>query len=278
MASKAAPRVSILLPTHNRADVVGRAIQSVLDQTFGAWELIVVDDASTDTTPEVLAAWRRKEPRLRVLRATVHNFPDISEILNWGLREARGKYIARIDDDDYWCDPRKLEKQIAFLETHPDYVVVGGGVIVVNDHGEESFRYLKSETDGTIRSRALFANPFSHTTVLFKRKEALETGGYGTWRYAEDWELWLRMGEKGKLYNFRDYFTVYRLADQNKSLLFQRDQAKMTLRMIALHRRAYPHFAFAFLLNALQYLYSLVPHALRKNIHPFLVKVKRTFF
>src|SRR3989344_1436560 len=151
MDSKTAPQISIVMPTYNRAHLVGRAIESVISQTFQDWELIVIDDASTDGTLEMLHGWRNKDPRIVVIHNAVNQYPDISKTLNQGLAVARGKYIARVDDDDYWIAPEKLEKQIAFLETHTDHVLVGTGVIVVDDAGNERYRYLKREDDAAIR-------------------------------------------------------------------------------------------------------------------------------
>ena len=141
----------------------------------------------------------RRDHRVRPVHNQKNNYPDISKNLNEGMRIAKGKYIARLDDDDYWCDDDKLKKQADFLESHPDCVVVGGGTIVVDDADKERFRYFKQETDEAIRSRALFANPFTHSTVMFRRDIALAAGGYGNYKNAEDWDLWLNMGTRGKV-------------------------------------------------------------------------------
>jgi glycosyltransferase involved in cell wall biosynthesis len=271
-------KISIILPTRNRSRLLTRAIQSVLEQSFKDWELIVIDDGSTDETPEILEQWQKTEPRLNVLRSEKRTGVDISFILNQGLSLASGKYVARLDDDDYWCHQDKLRKQFEFLESHPDYLVVGGGVIVVDEHEIELFRYFKKREDATIRRWALFANPFSHTTTMFRREEALAVGGYGDWHYAEDWDLWLKLGTRGKFYNFQEYFTVYRLADTNKSLLYQREQARAILEIIRRHRAEYPRFYGAYCLNLVQYLYSFLPFGLRKMLQPLLSSLKRSRF
>jgi len=195
------------MPTYNRAHLVGRAIESVISQTFQDWELIVIDDASTDGTLEMLHGWRNKDPRIVVIHNAVNQYPDISKTLNQGLAVARGKYIARVDDDDYWIAPEKLEKQIAFLETHTDHVLVGTGVIVVDDAGNERYRYLKREDDAAIRRGALAANPFTHSTVMYRRDAALSVHGYEKY-YAEDWMLWLKLGNRGKLHNLPEFLRV----------------------------------------------------------------------
>jgi glycosyltransferase involved in cell wall biosynthesis len=271
-------RVSIIIPTHNRANLLKRAIQSVLAQSFEDWELIVIDDASKDETRGMLAGYVSKDHRIRVVRNEQSQYPDISGILNQGLEKARGEYVARLDDDDYWHDQNKLKTQVGFLDEHKDYVVVGGGMIVVDGCGRELYRFLKKEKDVDIRRYALSANPFAHTTVVFRRAEALSVGGYGKWSYAEDWELWLKLGTRGRVYNFPRYFTSYLFNNQNKSFVFQRIQTRTILSFLWLHRRDYPNFFFGFVLNIMQYVFSWTPLFLRKIIHPFLSYWKRKSF
>ena len=161
MTQEKAPSVSILLPTYNRAATLRRADESVFRQTFEDWELIVVDDTSTDGTPMVLEEMRARDSRVKIINNMHSDYAvaGITGVLRQGFDVARGKYIARIDDDDYWIDDRKLEKQSAFLDAHPDYVVVGSGVVVVDGGENERYRYFKKETDKEIRKTALTANP-----------------------------------------------------------------------------------------------------------------------
>lgn len=278
MVSTKTPKISIVLPTYNRSHLIGRAIESVLNQSFGDWELVIIDDASDDETEEVLKRWRARDERITVAINQASNHPDISKTLNYGLKLSKGKYIARLDDDDWWIDNDKLKKQFEFLENNPDYVVVGGGAIVFNENKKELFRYFKKEKDEDIRKSALFANPFSHTTTLFRKDVALEVGGYGNWLYAEDWDLWLKMGVRGKLYNFQEYFTAYVMSGNNKSFVHQRAQSKMILEFIKIYRHEYPGFCAAYALGLLQYFYSFLPLSLRRVLHPILSSVKRGIF
>ena len=263
------------MPTYNRVSLLARAIQSVFDQTFTDWELIVVNDASTDGTREFLDMLAAKDPRVRPVHNTKNNYPDISKNLNEGLTLARGEYIARLDDDDYWCDLGKLEKQVAFFASHPDCVIAGGGTIVIDGEDNERFRYLKLETDAAIRDKALFANPFTHSTVMFRLGSALKAGGYGNFKNVEDWDLWLRMGRLGTFYNAPEYFVRYLMTEASKTFLFKRSQSREILRVITLHRREYPHFTAAFILNAGQYCYSFLPQGIQRLLHGSLSKMKR---
>ncbi len=270
------PQLSVILPTYNRINLLGRAVRSVQVQSLDNWELIILDDASTDNTKEYLDHLAQQDPRVRPVHNKKNNYPDISKNLNKGLRIARGKYIVRLDDDDYWCDNDKLKKQVDFLESHPDYVVCGGGTIVVDNNDKERFRYYKPETDEAIRVRALFANPFTHSTVMFRRDVARAAGEYGNFKNAEDWDLWLRMGKKGKFYNFQEYFVHYLMNDNSKTVIFKRSQSKEILSIVRTHRREYPNFFWAYCLALAQYCFSLLPRFLQKSLYGILSRAKRS--
>ncbi|MEK7107334.1 MAG: hypothetical protein AAB899_04065, partial [Patescibacteria group bacterium] len=133
----------------------------------------------------------------------------------------------------------------------------------------------KLEADKEIRGKALFSNPFTHSTVMFNRDIALEVGGYGDFKNAEDWELWLKMGARGKFYNFPEYFVRYLMTEQSKSFLFKKSQSKEILRIIRSHRKEYPNFYVAYAVNLAQYCYSFLPLGARRASHLFLSKMKR---
>ena len=272
------PRVSIIIPTYNRVKMLEKSIESVFAQSYKDWELIIIDDASSDETEVRMKELDSKEEAVRYMRIPKIENKGISEYLNIGLRNARGKYIARIDDDDYWCHKDKLKLQVEFMENNPEYVVVGGGVILVDGNGDELFRYLKKETDEEIRSFALFSNPFTHATVLFKKDLALKLGGYKIIKHVEDMELWLRMGKHGKLYNMKEYFITYMTAGQNKSFTHQRENSRTVLEVLKMHKDDYPNFNKAFMLNYTQYAYSFLPVFIKKNLQSFMYYFKRKNF
>lgn len=272
------PVVSIIIPTYNRVEMLEKAIDSVFAQSYTDWELIIIDDASTDETEERMKRLDAKEDAVRYMRIPRITGKGISEYLNIGLRNAKGTYIARIDDDDYWCHKDKLKLQVEFLDNNPEYVVVGGGVILVDENGNELFRYLKKETDEEIRKFALYSNPFTHATVLFKKDVALQLGGYKNIKHVEDMELWLRMGKVGKLYNMKEYFITYMTAGQNKSFTQQRENSRTVVDVVKMHRNDYPNFYKAFALNYTQYMYSYLPMFFKKHLQSFMYYFKRKNF
>jgi len=269
------PLVSVIMATHNRANLLAWAIKSVIGQTFQDWELIIINDASTDDTKKVLDEWQKKDRRIKIINneKNVWQKEGVAGNLRKGMAMAQGKYIARIDDDDYWCNVNKIKKQVEFLEKNPEYVLCGTGVIVVDNNGKELFRYLKPESDGQIRKKALFANPFAHASALFLKEAAEKAGGYGNWKFTEDWDLWLKLGEVGKLYNLPEYWLCY-LSDQNYSFLHLRAASQMTLNILRTHKKNYPNFYSAYLLNYSQYLYTFLPNFIKKSLRLMLSNLK----
>lgn len=272
------PKVSIIIPTYNRVKMLEKSIESVFAQSYKDWELIIIDDASTDETEERMKQLSSREKSVRYLRIPKIVGKGISEYLNIGLRNSKGEYIARIDDDDFWCHKDKLKMQVEFLDENPEYVVVGGGVILVDENGTELFRYLKKETDEEIRRFALFSNPFTHATVMFRKETAMKLGGYRIMKHVEDMELWLRMGKVGKLYNMKEYFITYMTAGQNKSFLQQRENSRTVVDVVKMHGKHYPNFRKAYTLNYIQYSYSFLPVFIKKHLQSFMYYFKRKNF
>src|SRR3989344_6303605 len=192
--------VSVILPTHNRAQYIRRAMESALGQSYPNIELIVINDASTDNTREIISMVSLSNPKIII----VNNERNMGIVvsLNKGIKVAKGKYIARLDDDDIWCDEKKVEKQVTFLENNQDYGLVGGGVIKVDQSGREIIRYFLPKEDEDIRKVILTNNTFVHTSVLFRKDVFDKVGGYDhNFLFVEDWDLWMKMGTVGKFYN-----------------------------------------------------------------------------
>lgn len=254
------PKVSIILPSYNGSKYIKRAIESVLAQSFRDFELIIIDDGSADSTPEIAADFCRRDSRIVCLRNEKNL--GIQKSLNRGLREAVGEYVARIDDDDFWSDPDKLAKQVAFLDSHPDHILVGTGTIVVDEKGTELMRYLLLDTDNKIRESILGKNYFTHSSVMFRRNPVLLLGGYSEReevRHVEDYDLWLRLGRVGKLANMPFYGIKFTMRKDNLSSVNKTDQFKKDIALAWLYRKYYPNFFTAFLRSYLRLiLYGLI--------------------
>ncbi len=194
-----APAVSVVLPVYNALPVLERAVASIRRQTFADWELIAVDDGSTDGSRAQLEAWRRAEPRLRVL-AQAHG--GIVAALNAGLAAARGALIARMDADDE-SHPERLAEQVRFLAARPGIGVAGclvefGGSRAAARGYALHVDWLNAlVTPEEIAFNRFVESPFAHPSVMFRRELVRRLGPYRAGDFPEDYELWLRWAAAG---------------------------------------------------------------------------------
>jgi len=268
------PRVSILMVTYNRPQMIGRAIASVCEQSFAEWELIIVQDGSNPATERLLAEWLAKDPRIHHLRRGAVG--SIAEASNFGLAAARGGYVAILDDDDYWIDRRKLERQVEFLDANPEYVGCGGGYVVWDQNGRLRGKFLKPEHDGAIRARALIANPVANSTSMFRRALDGRLVAYDvSMRQFADWDFWLTMGARGKLYNFPFHLAHYALWEGGSPFQAQRANGRAALRIVRKHRREYRGFVPALLLASLYFGYACLPEGVRHVSYASLSALKK---
>ena len=273
----ASPRISVLMLTFNRPQFIGRAIQSVFDQTFRDWELIVVQDGNHGLTSDILREWQASDPRIRYFHREAPG--NIANACNYGIARARGEYIAILDDDDYWATPEKLEKQRGFLDENPDYAACGGGVTVVDEHGSATLTYLKQQQDADIRRNALFANPMAHSTTMFRKSTADSVGLYEeSLAGFQDWDLWLKLGKAGKLYNFPEVFLCYTIWRGGGSFLQLRGNTRSAVQIVRRHMRSYEGSYAALLLAYAYFGYAKLPMAIRQRTFASLSQWKKRIF
>ncbi len=247
------PVVSILLPTYKEAPHLGSAIQSVLDQSFSDWELLVIDDGLSQSGKETAARFAKSDSRI-VLIPNQSNL-GIQKSLNIGVAKALGKYIARIDDDDVWIHANKLEKQVAFLDKKTDFVLVGTDAVTCDENLASLQEYSMPKNDLEIRNRILFKNCFLHSSVLIRKSAFEKVGGYAETRKVrnvEDYDLWLRLGGVGKFANL-DSKSVRLMISPNS--VTGRNRTKQAFKDIFLalrYRNEYPHFLFGFTMSCLR--------------------------
>ena len=240
------PLVSVIMRSHNDGQYVDEAIKSVLAQTYQHLELIVVNDGSTDTTFARVEYWRRTDSRVRA----IHNNPNRGgpASSNIALAAATGEYVANLDGDNYWVDRQKLAQQVAFLEAHPDHVLVGGLTQKVNRSGQPLGVIQRPETDDEIRRQLLRRNVIGASAVCYRRRAAASLGGYPLERkLSEDYGLWLALGKLGKLHNQQRIWNAYRVTGDNISDLQPAEQVLDQMYFIRKYRREYPAYRRALL-------------------------------
>ncbi|MEM6361783.1 MAG: glycosyltransferase [Bacteroidota bacterium] len=196
MARAGKPLVSVVLPVHNGDKTILRAVNSILAQTLANWELVIINDGSTDQTLKRLV--NINETRLKVV-SLPHS--GIAKALNFGLKMARGKYIARMDADDE-CLPHRLEKQVAFLDQHPHVGLVACQTVHVGSSDQEGYRRHIAWTNELFSPDEIYHArfqdaPFAHPSVMFRKSLFYQYGGYSETNVPEDFELWLRWFHAG---------------------------------------------------------------------------------
>jgi glycosyltransferase involved in cell wall biosynthesis len=189
------PAVSVLLPCYNAAETLDVALESLARQTLTDFEIIAVEDGSSDSTPAILQSWAVKDNRLRIIDKP-HG--GIISALNAGLRECQASFIARMDADDR-SHPERLERQVEFLNAHPEVAVVSCLVAGFPDgQVRQGFGiyidWLNSLiTNDDIRREMFVESPMAHPSVVFRQESVTRVGGYQEHGWAEDYDLWLRL-------------------------------------------------------------------------------------
>lgn len=233
--------VSILLPFHNEGKYIKLAIDSVLNQDYKNFELICIDDSSTDNSRLILEEYQKVENRIHFYQNPQQL--GIALSLNKGIHFARGEFIARIDGDDIWMDQSKLLKQIEFLNKNKDHVVVGTSCRII-DRSNNVIGFLKqTQKNEEIERKIFFRNPFIHSTVCFRKSALREVGLYDPKvLHAEDYDLWLRMKKIGKFSNLEEYITDYRIHRNSISFINQKRQSLSVIYLQWKYRNRFPKF------------------------------------
>jgi glycosyltransferase involved in cell wall biosynthesis len=201
------PRVSVVMAVYNGEAFVEGAVKSVLEQDFTDFELVVVDDCSTDATRAILDSFR--DDRIRAIQNTSNMGQTAS--LNIGVRAARGDFIARIDADDLYL-PGKLRKQLEYMESHPDVAACGTWAMRIDEHGQTIGSYLAPLSDADVRFQVITGTPLCHVSVMIRAAALAEVGAYDErYRYAADIALWSALYTRGYVIrNIPEVLTVYR--------------------------------------------------------------------
>jgi len=208
----APPLVSVVMSCYNAGEILARAIESVLSQSFQKFEFIIIEDGSTDNTLDLLKAWSQKDDRIHLV-LNEKNL-GLAHSLNKGIAAATGKYIARMDADDK-AHASRFEKQVTFLESNPSVDIVGTGIVQINQKGEDLGAILLPEHHKDIVKRAFKKTMLFHPTIL-ARKEVFSNYGYydNSLRWAEDSDLWLRIYDKATFHNLQEPLLDYTVKEK----------------------------------------------------------------
>jgi glycosyltransferase involved in cell wall biosynthesis len=234
------PSVSIVMPVWNGEKYLAASLQSVWAQTFTDFELIVVDDGSTDATAKILSECL--DPRLRVCRLP-HG--GIVQALNHGLQQARAGWIARLDADDLAL-PERLARQWRALQKNPAAVLCHTGVEFINEAGLPVCRLRMPRSRSLLAMRLCFQCPIVHSTVMFKQAVAVAVGGYlPADRHAEDYSLWGRMLCRGEFIGLPEKLVRFRVHPYSVSRQNQEFQQVLAKKIGVAHCRQFMRLSAA---------------------------------
>ena len=201
------PLVSVVMPFFNRDRYLREAIEGILNQTYNRWELILVDDGSTDKSAEVAQRFAEVDKRITLIRHTNGEFP---EVRNTGLAAIRGKYYANNDSDDI-SHPERLQNQVEFLESNKDFNFVGSSVDIINKEGTVIGKRCFPQDYGQIVRKAIKMCPFCHSSIMMRTEVIRQCGGYSGPYIASEYGLWLELLLKHKACNLPQNLVQYRL-------------------------------------------------------------------
>lgn len=225
-----APRVSVIMPAYNGAAWIGETIQSVLDQSFSDFELVIVDDCSTDTTWDYLKSF--SDPRIRCFRAERNGGPVQARNLAFG--HARGHYIVGLDQDDL-CTPDRFARQVAFLDAHPDCALVASACRLLRDGQVTDWPGLNGLTPQAIDWLIMLCNPLAWSSVMFRADAARRLNPFERQEvlYAEDFDLYHRIRAFGSIARIDTPLLIYRCHPGGASKRFEDIMCASATRVLA---------------------------------------------
>lgn len=244
--TSSAPKVTVLLACYNSEKTLERCLQSIADQTYPFIDILCVNDGSQDHTGAILQAWKEKS---KVSSFQIIENPKnigLTKSLNIGLQHVITPLCARIDADDWW-EKEKIEKQISFLESHPEVGIVG--TAYKNMRSSKEISVFPPETDQKLKKNLLKKNPFAHSTVVFRTSLVRLAGNYDeTAVYGQDYDLWLRLAPITKFANLPEIL-CYRNADTGISISKQREQMwqSMKTQIKYIRKNKLPWYSYFFL-------------------------------
>jgi len=236
------PKISVIIPTYNRARYIAEAIRSVQNQTLRDWELLVIDDGSTDETEKIVRDFLKEDPRISYVKNEKNL--GIAKTRSRGVSLAQAPFIAMLDSDDIWASPDKLAKQLSFLEADKKLGMVGTNASFVDENGKAvGKRTSFPNDDAGIRKTELYRNILMQSGLVL-RKEAIEkAGGYDTgFTICDDHDLWLKIGRDWRFMIVPSVDLAYRIHSGGITKAKRIKTAHEELKILFKFKKEYPGF------------------------------------
>lgn len=269
--NKNKPLISVIMPAHNAQKYISGAIESVLNQTFKNFELIIIDDFSTDKTLDIIKAFSKKDHRIKIVNNDKRL--NIAASLNKGISKAQSNIIARMDTDDIAFSNR-LELQYKLVESSKNIAAVGANIMLIDSEGKEigARRYPHLSKD--LKSCLFRYSPFAHPVVVFRKNMFEEVGKYNP-KYSptEDLDLWFRLGRKYEFESIPQTLLKYRLDEKSSSHKYLKDVEILVfkIRFKAITKYGYKPSLYDIIYNLIQFITLwATPSQYRIKIYNFL--------
>lgn len=265
------PLISVIMPAYNAQKYISSAIKSILNQTFKKFELIIINDFSTDKTLDIIESFSKKDSRVKLVNND--RKLDIARTLNKGISMAKSNIIARMDADDI-AFPNRLELQYKLISSSKNIAVVGANIVIMDAAGNETAIRTYPNSSRKLKDCLFKYSPFAHPVVMFRKNVFEEVGQYNP-KYSptEDLDLWFRLGSKYKFESIPEPLLKYRLYEMSSSHGDLKDLEILVfkIRFDAITKYGYRPSLYDILYNLLQFITLwLTPAKYRITIYNLL--------
>jgi glycosyltransferase involved in cell wall biosynthesis len=251
------PKISLVMTVYNQETFLKKAIKSILEQSFSDFEFLILDDASTDKSLEVIRGFRDK--RIKVFQNKKRK--GLSKNLNFLIKQSKGKYIARMDGDDV-SEKGRLANQVAFLDKHPEVALVCSWAKIINKEDELVGEFSYPTDYGEIRKNILNYNPFVHPSAMFRKNIFEKIGGYDkNLFYSQDYDLFLKFVSQYPCVNLPKFLLKFRWQPDFKKQKKQQLTA-LKIRLKAIKDYGYKRWEMVKLIKPL--FFYLIPDFIKK--------------
>lgn len=274
------PLISVILPVHNAQKYLIEALESLRYQTYPHFEVIAIDDASTDDSYKILKSYAKIDSRFKVIRNKVNL--KIAKTLNLGITKAKGEFIARMDADDISL-PNRFQKQVKFLTSHPGVVVVGGQCLTIDTNSHITGKKLFPTNHIAIHELMYTANPLQHPSIMIRRSLLPKAFSWYNSHLtpAEDLDLYFRLGKFGLFANLKSVVLMYRQHGDSETFRNPKYTFRITkeVRQLAVSKHGYKPKLKSKIIATLQSLVlSVIPESLVFPLYTFIrgTRIKET--
>lgn len=225
------PQITVIMPVYNGSKYLKFAIESIFNQTYKDFELIIINDGSTDDSEKIIMSYHDNR-----LRYYSQSNIGLTLTLNKLIEYARGKYLARMDQDD-WSHPRRLERQVNFLDSHPKVFLLGSWIQVIDIEGKIRYNHKYPVTNQAIKEGMLYSNCFAHGSVMIRKSP--EIFYRKEFDDAEDMDLWARICQRYEVGNLPEYLYKWRVNPEGICLSRKSTQKNTVNKILSYYRPNY---------------------------------------